>query len=194
MTFECDKGNMSEVFLHVVEGNQQFLESLTLVQKNSEGQIWVIGGFVYKNIASVLYGDPKPTGDIDFLVEKLKDSLDIPAEYVCGKTSLGSLRLKKSNFQVDIVKLANVYTIKKINAPECVGSYLDSTPLTVQSIVYDMTRQQIIGDVGIAAIIDKTVKIHNLDNLSEYCEQKGISIESYVRKHAESLGFKAIYN
>ena len=48
-----------------------FDEFLDIVKYHSEGRIWVIGGFVYRNIIKELYGTPFEEGpiDIDFLVE-----------------------------------------------------------------------------------------------------------------------------
>jgi len=33
-----------------------FLEILELVKQNSKGKIWLMGGFLYRNLVSALYG------------------------------------------------------------------------------------------------------------------------------------------
>ena len=47
--------------------DQKFLEVFDLVEQNSKGKIWLIGGFIYKNLASSLYGGEIYNYDIDII-------------------------------------------------------------------------------------------------------------------------------
>ncbi len=52
-----------------------FKEILQLVKENSEGNIWLTGGYIYRNLASVLYGTEPYEYDIDFTVEHKNKTL-----------------------------------------------------------------------------------------------------------------------
>src|SRR5260221_3339382 len=57
--------------------NPSFAEVLHLVKKNSEGKIWLLGGFLYRNLNRELHRPYEQiyTADIDFVVEKRNDYL-----------------------------------------------------------------------------------------------------------------------
>ncbi|HLD05561.1 MAG TPA: hypothetical protein VJG90_07610 [Candidatus Nanoarchaeia archaeon] len=56
------------LFKRALQDNPTYEEALEIVRKNSTGKIWIIGGFVARNIAYQLYGHPEPNSDFDFIV------------------------------------------------------------------------------------------------------------------------------
>lgn len=63
----------TETFLKIANTYPEFKESLEIVKSNSEGDVWLIGGFVCRSIIQGLYGVPMSDDvDLDFIVEKSK--------------------------------------------------------------------------------------------------------------------------
>jgi len=52
-----------------------FKKIFELVKLNSRGKIWIIGGFIYRNIINHLKNLPIYNSDIDFIVEHRKSTL-----------------------------------------------------------------------------------------------------------------------
>jgi hypothetical protein len=165
-----------------------FLEVFDLVKQNSKGKIWLIGGYLYRNLAAVLYGGQKYNYDIDFIVEQRNDILkDVPGWRieVNNYGAKNYVRLGNRMSFTDIRKFIRVSGLKKYTIEEII----DTTPFNIQSIAYDFGEGRIIGEKGIGALIKKVVKINNIDQAKFYAERKGQNLKDMIIKKAEELGF-----
>lgn len=99
--------NLLKHYYNQTDKNTYFQNALNIVKKNiNRGNIWVIGGSVYRSIVASLYNtSQKENFDFDFIVEKPTSfkELFIPAGWKVTKTSLGEPRLIKGNLQIDMV-------------------------------------------------------------------------------------------
>lgn len=176
-------------------------KALSLAQKNtSSGRLWLIGGQVYRTIIEFLYGIPeKECVDVDIIVELLNtyDKLFVPQGWALTQTSAGSPRFKYRNIQIDLIPLDkavhpdDIPRVSNLSSDEKILSYLRRTPLNVQSIIYDLVSQKIIGDIGIAAIETQTVAVNCEEKCVNYCSRHNLSVEEFVTQKAIELGFSA---
>ncbi len=167
-----------------------FLEVLDLVRKNSQGKIWLMGGFLYKNLARELYGKPTEIyiKDLDFLVEYKNDLLQEIRGWQIYTNSYGS-----QNYMTDTVRTSFTEIRKAIRANKMnnftVDEFIHRTPLTIQSIVYDIDEEKIVGNIGVNALLNKTIQVNNFEQAELYVHLKNKTIEQWLDEKKAELGF-----
>lgn len=191
-----DFNHLQSQFTDFLSGHRQYQETLSLVQRNSEGKIWLIGGFLYRNLARQLYGVAPPAEvDFDFLVQKLHSPVDLPNPWEQRTNRNGNpkwVNRKVSSFSIDIIPLENVkYTVVNKLTPT-LDNYLMGVPLTIQSIAYDVEEQRIIGEVGIRALEEKSIRVHHPEFAAFAAQRKEKTLHDYIWDKAIQLGFKAM--
>jgi hypothetical protein len=168
-----------------------FLEVLDLVRQNSNGKIWIMGGFLYKNLANILYGGKTYNYDIDFIVEDKMTPLKEAAGWEIQTNSYGNqnyVREKNKMSFTDLKKAIRVNGFKN----KTIEEYVKGTPLNIQSIAYDLEENKIIGEKGIKALLSKTIKINNAKNADFYAKMKGKKLGDMIKEKAKELDFTYI--
>lgn len=169
-------------------------EYITLVRRNSKGRIWLIGGFVYKNIIEIIKGKKQNVHDLDFLAENPSDIIHIPERnWIMGFTHYGNPFFVQSGrsekVSIDLNYLPSFHSIVSRNLPPTIENFLSGTPLTIQSIAYDIDRRKIIGETGISAIIKELIEINNIEESRYETERRKITLEKYIKQKAAELDF-----
>lgn len=187
--------DFTQLFLEGIKGIGWFDEGLGIVKHNSEARIWLIGGAVYRSIAKQLYGTPIPgETDLDFIVEKPTEKLDVPAGWEIRKTRFNAPRLVNGVKQIDLVPLADISLMRNRSIKYTIEKFLTATSLTIQSIAYDVYGNKVIGEIGMDSLKRRVVEINDPDIAEYTASMVGKSAEETVRKKADSLGFKAVFN
>lgn len=179
-----------------IEGDADFIEAVDIVTQNTGGGgIWLIGGFVYRSIASSLYQLPKPRADLDLIVENPLEKLELPGSWTLSKNSYGNPKFikKSSGVEIDFIPITAIHSIIRRGLQPTIENFLSGTPLNVQSICYDVKNKKVIGETGIKAIMGKTVRINDIVKAAVYSEKKGKSINQIIKEKASALGFRAIF-
>lgn len=184
--------NLSEIYTVFMSSDKNFMTASSIVLENSLDRIWLIGGAVYRNLAHILHGTDIPEADFDFIIEKPKEKIILPKGWVQGRNHYGNAKFLGSGFSIDFVPLENISSILRRKLAPTIENYLTGTPLTVQSIAYDIKEFMLIGNVGIKAIMEKSAEINNKEQAQIYASKKGISIEEMIKIKSESLGFKLL--
>lgn len=184
--------DVTQLFLNGTEDNLRFREALEIVKSNSSGKIWLIGGFVYRTIASQLYGTPKPAVDFDFIVEKAVECFTLPESWSLEQNRFGNPKFVHGHNSIDYVPLDKVCSITSRALSPTIENYLSGVPLTVQSIAYDVYGDKVIGEIGIDALKRRVIEINNLHFAEYAASKKGISVEEMIKQKAESLRFMAV--
>jgi len=169
--------------------NPSFQEVLELVKMNSEGKIWVIGGYVYKNIASALYSTSPYEYDIDFIVEKRKDELAAVLGWDLKINRYGSKNYIRKENKMSFTELGKAVRVSGALNPT-IDDFLRETPLNIQSIAYDIEQHSLIGEIGIEALQSKIVKVNNLPQAKFYAHRKENTLEQILQEKAQELGFE----
>lgn len=186
--------DITELFLEATNDNMDFKEAIDIVKNNTTGGCWLIGGFVYRNIANSLYNTPKPKVDLDFIVEKPLEEIKILNSWIISKNSYGNPKLiKDTGLSIDFVPLSNVHSILRRGIMPTIENFLTGTPLNIQSICYDIINNKVIGEIGIKAIIEKTVSVNDIEQAKIYSEKKHKSINQIIGEKATDLNFEPIY-
>ncbi len=180
--------NSFEIFLK----NPSFQEALELVRMNSEGKIWIIGGYVYKNLASALYGTSAYEYDIDFIVEKRNDELlEVPG-WNFRTNRYGNKNYIREKNEMSFTELSKAVRVSGALNPT-IEDFLKETPLNIQSIAYDIEQHSLIGEIGIEALQSKIVKVNYLPQAEFYTHRKEKTLEQILQEKAQELGFQAIF-
>ena len=175
------KKELSKTFQNILAKNPEWPMVLDVVRQCTAGKIWLFGGYVYRNLAGRLYGIPVLRTDYDFATEVLRPTLNLLG-FVITKTSLGSPRLNKDDLQIEIIQLSNFVTIKRRGLEPTIENCLAGTPLTIQSIAYDIDDGVVLGDAAIQRLLTKVVFANNREELDVIAKLSGITVEEYTAK------------
>lgn len=182
----------TDVFLKGMD-REQFCEAETAVRTIASGNIWLMGGSVYRTIAMQLYGVTKPLVDFDFLVDSLQDCAEIPG-WKTTRNKYGNPKLVNDALSIDVVPLRNFHSIVRRQLAPTIENFLTGTPLTVQSIVYSFDENKIYGTIGKAAISSKVVAVNDMVQAEHYAARKGIPLHEVILQKAQSLGFSPSFD
>ncbi len=188
------KEEITRSFLDGVQDCREFHESLEIIRGNSSGKIWLVGGFLYRTIASGLYGLPKSDCDFDFIVEVpvAVQEMRLPAGWTVKKNHFGHPKLVEGRKRIDYIPLKEVYSIVHRRVEASIENFLSGVPLTVQSIAYDIYENRIIGEKGIDAILRKVVEVNNLYFAEYYADYKKKRLPDLIKEKAETLEFTPV--
>jgi hypothetical protein len=171
--------------------NPTFIETLNLVRKNSSGKFWIIGGFLYKNLARSLYGGDAYEEDIDFIVEQRKEKIkDIPGWQIYVN-NYGVENYQRTGNKMSFTDIRKAIRVSGLKNPT-IDEFIQETPLNIQSIAYDMEENMIIGHKGIQALESRIININNQGQADFYAQRKGKKIEEIISDKARELGFNVV--
>lgn len=182
----------TEAFLKGLD-TDLFYKVETAVRTIASGNIWLMGGSVYRTIATQLYGVNKPLVDFDFLVGSVHDCAEIP-DWKTIRNRYGNPKLVNGALSIDVVPLHSDHSILRRQLAPTIENFLTGTPLTVQSIVYSFDEKKIYGTIGKAAISSRVVAVNDMAQAKHYAAQKGIPLREVILQKAHSLGFSPSFD
>lgn len=184
----------TNIFRQSAEKDPAFRDACDVVAMNTAGRYWVCGGYVFRTLARALHGRGDTIPDIDIMTEEPFRPLSCPPGWVEHRNRYGNPKLIRADgLEVDIWRLRDVHGIRLLGLRATLRNYLKLTPLTIQSIVYDVGRRRIIGATGIRTLQTGTVSVHHPFTAGQWSQKYGIPLERMVRDKAESIGFTALY-
>lgn len=182
--------NYSEIFKKCIRNDKRFEEALKLAKQNTKGGLWLVGGYIFRNLAHEIYGTPKPTEcDFDFTADELTEINLLPGWQV-KQNAFGSPKFYKKSLTVDLWPLWDTYSIVSRKLEPTIENYLTGTSFTIQSIAYDLSKNEVIGEIGIKALEDKTIDILNLETIKIYAEKRGVKPDKHVKE--KLAGWKSL--
>lgn len=185
--------NYHQIYADFVLQDENFQEAFNIVRRNSTGDVWLIGGSVYRNIAHLLYETDKAPVDFDFIVESPNSIIVLPQDWRLSKNKYGNPKFIGEKFSVDFVPLKTVHSINRRGLEFTFANFLTGTPLTIQSIGYNPVKNTLEGNIGLEAIRTKSVAVNNFEQAEIYARKKGKPIKEVIREKAESLGFSPVF-
>lgn len=166
-----------------------FIEVLDLVRQNSKGKIWIIGGFVYKNLTTSLHGGNVYNYDIDFVVEQRKSVLKEVSGWEIQVNNYGSQNYVRNGNKMSFTDLKKAIRVSGLKNPT-IEEFIEETPFNIQSIAYDLDEHKIIGQKGIESILKKVIKINNKAQADFYAKRKNRDLNDIIEEKAKELNFK----
>ena len=171
--------------------HQVFIEVLDLVRQNSKGKIWIMGGFLYRNLAAALYGGGIYDYDIDFLVAERNEILKDVPHWKIELNNYGSQNYVRDGHKMSFTDIRKAIRMSGIRNPT-VEQFIQETPFTIQSIAYDLEEKQIVGKIGVEALLKRTVGVNDRNQAEFYAKKKGRPLEEILAEKARELGFRAL--
>ena len=165
-----------------------FLEVLELVKNNSKGKIWLVGGFLYKNLASAFFGGESYNYDIDFIVEERNVILKEVFGWSIQTNNYGSHNYVREGNKMSFTDIRKAIRVSGLQNPT-IEEFIKETPLNVQSVTYDLSAGKITGEKGIEALKEKIVEVNNKDQAEFYAKRKGKTLEDIIKEKAQELNF-----
>lgn len=181
--------DFTKVFLDEVSIDTAFNSAVEIVRKNSSGNLWIIGGFVYRTIVQRLYGVERGNVDLDFLISSPTPELQLPDGWKIEINHFGNPRFVRGKTMIDYIPLSTVYYPLSFGCEPTVENVFAFAPLNIQAIAYDFDRDRIIGERGIDAIERKMVEMNHPVCLAECAKRKGMSVQDFIEQKARSVGF-----
>ena len=185
------KESLLDIVKERILEDEGFKEALEITRINSSGKIWLIGGFLYKNLVDALYGTcSKPAKDFDLIVEKANKRIVLPVGWKKKMNNFGNPRFFNGELEIDFIPLESIYYIKRNKLEPRIENFLVGVPLNIHFLVYDIFKKEIFGDIGIKALEEKVVKVYN-KKMADCCARKyNKTADAMVKEKAEALGFK----
>ena len=180
-----------EIINNSILPDKDFQEALDIVRKNSSGKIWLIGGFLYKNLAHGLYGSKKSTKDFDLIIENANTELFLPENWTEKENHFSSPKFINGKKQIDFIPLSNLYYIKTKSLVSNINNFLEGGGLNIHCLAYDIFEKEILGDIGIKALEQKIISVYNLEMLEYGAKIYGRTPNEIIKTKAEDLGFDA---
>jgi hypothetical protein len=255
--------DLTSIFQSAIANDGKYQDAMQILERNTDGGRWVIGGYVYRTLAKELYGTPVPEMDLDFLAEYVSRPLRLPdgwqregdlfkryetiekpftrthvhntacpsedieisteqiqpkgyaqariiqtmkkqldhrhdtkilaTRYLCDAEFDEFIDREErlvNQLSIDIVKLSDVVALSSRTLAPTIQSYLDTVPLTVQSIAYDLREQRIIGEAGIDSLLNRRVGVRHMNTAKAY--KNNGDVNTLIQSKAAELGFDAV--
>ncbi len=171
---------------------EQSEEILEVIRQNTMGPVYLLGGAIYRQITSKFWNTSIPPRDFDFVAAYVRKDLVLPDGWIDSSNSYGSHKLHKGELTIDLWSKEQQYSIVSRNLPYTIKNILRHSPLTIQSIAFDMRDRKVISNAGIEAIKTRTVGVHCLEQAQHYCGLKHISVNEFILSKASALGFQPL--
>ena len=183
--------NLVKIFKPFLD-NPIFKETSSLVEQNSQGKIWIIGWFVYKNLASSLYGTVQYEYDIDFIVEHKNEILKKVDDWNIEVNSYLNPNYVREGNKMSFTDIHKTIRASGFGS-QTIEDFILYTPLNIQSIAYDILDDKLIGDIGINALKEKIVKVNNLAQAEFFAQRKNKTLKEIITEKARELDFQAVF-
>ncbi len=181
--------NCDDIFRREINRCAHFIEAVDVVRKNSSGDIWLIGGAVYRTLVHALYHTPKPAIDLDFIVEYETNGPNLENGWVQTKNRFGNPKLINGKVEIDYIPLDKIYSIIKRKMTPKIENYLSGVPLKIAAIAYDVKRGKLVDGGGLEAIKNRKVAVNNFFFANIAARKKGLTLREFILKKAASLNF-----
>ena len=185
---------LTELFQKIGEKDVQYKRARLIVLQNaSQGNFWLIGGFLYRTLVKALYGGTDYAKDFDFIVENPNPCLSLPSGWTLSENRFRNPKFISDESEIDFVPLKEVYAIKKRSLPHSLDSFLCGTPLNIHSLAYEVRTHEIFGDIGISSLEQKIIRVNDMGMAEDFAKLYNTTVEEIISRKADELGFRPEY-
>jgi len=189
-----ERGELCRKYAAFMSGQKEFSEARSIVFNNGFGDIWLIQESVYKNLAHILHAIPQSPIGFKFIVQIPTEyrEMQLPRGWELTTNGFGNPKFISKEFTIDYIPLNNINSIQRRGLNPSIESYLTGTSLTVDSIAFNVLTQQVVGEIGIRAIFDRSVGVNDDVEAEIEASKKGKTVEQYLQERARDLRFRAV--
>lgn len=186
--------NLAKLFLRAMKRDPFSKETLEIVANNSSGNVWFVGGYVFRTLARELYGSAEPAPDIDIIVARYHGPPRLPRGWKSVTNRYGNPKFKREGCKIDLIPIRNITRIKQKGLAPTIRNYLAGTPLTIQSLAFDVRNNRVVGAEGVRALKARTVGVHNRDEAQAWAETYNTTVRERITSKANAIGFTPLYD
>jgi len=185
--------NLSKIYSHFLKNSKEYREIMKIVKLNNKGKSWLIGGFVYRNLANLLYKTPvKKDSDIDVIMENQPKKFRSMKSWKINRNFFGNPKFVNGSNRLDLIPLASIYHFKTQNIKPTIKNYLKVTRYSVESIAFDIQNKKLIGPIGIKSLLERKIAINNLTSAKLSFHHRNVSVKKLLLEKAKSLNFEIV--
>lgn len=181
---------LEQLLKQALATDTRYPEVLSLLKLYTTGKAWLIGSIVYGSLITKLYDTELTVPDFDVIVEAHDVNIQPPWQRFTN--SFQNLKLRKGEIVVDLVPITNILSIRTRGLSPTIEHYLTGTPLTVQSIAFDIQAERLLGEVGLNAILTRTVAVNNWQQAEANARRLGLTVRQCIENRAQKLGFTPV--
>jgi hypothetical protein len=187
-----------------LSSHKDYEEAIKTIRKNSYGQVYLVGGKIYRTVSEIVHGIECGAKDADWdalcmgevkvtycppgwgsMPPKLPNSMALAKRVGNGyAVSFGAYNRRRRYVPPGKQHKIDLIGIKDVPGDGTLQSYFDIVPLDIQRMALDLEGRALHGTRAMDAIRRKMVKVNN----SEGC-LPGLQIKPYIARKAQSLGF-----
>lgn len=139
-----------------------FKEIISIVRQATDGDVYLVGGFIYRTLISNIYQRNVMGCDLDFITTgKIKEKELAAFEEHQKHDKYEGFRATHKGVKIDLCEMKNQYHIKKHNLLPTLKNYFDHVPLTIQAIAFDIKNKVIFEQKAFNAIKNQEIIINN---------------------------------
>lgn len=182
--------DLSKLYSDFLKENKEFKDVLRIVSLNNKGKTWLIGGFVFRNLANIIYSSTtKHESDIDVLISDFPKKFCTIKGWSIKKNRFGNPKFIKGHRTIDLVPIKNVSQIVRMQLKPSINNYLKYVPFNIQSIAYDLNNKKLLGKIGKDALLRKKIAVNNMEQAKIYLSKKGLSSKEWISQKIKELNF-----
>lgn len=175
--------NKAENVLKEILELEPFKEIVSIICQAVDGDVFLVGGFVYRAIIQKIYQKNVMGSDLDFITMGRIKEKELSAFGEHNKhDKYDGFRATHRGVKVDLCEMKNQYHIKKHNLPPTIKSYFDYVPFTIQAIAFDIKKKVILEQKAFDSIKSQEILINNLLIDANWLNEK-------ATKKANEIGF-----
>lgn len=162
----------------------EYAEIISMATEATDGNIYLVGGFLYRTLNRELNGMPMAGCDMDICVDGKIDhgraaGLFHGAEERKTRHQGGRVtKVKHKGVSADLFELREYVDTNCAGMPVTIRTYLSSVPFDVQAIAYEPSRSVLFDGGGVAALLKREMKVNNQGKVAAdpgYWMEKGLS-------------------
>ncbi|MBU0666963.1 MAG: hypothetical protein ABIC91_05780 [Nanoarchaeota archaeon] len=146
-------------------------------------------------MVKILYDYDAPLKDIDLMLEEKfpLTEFETPNNWVRDKSYFGALKLRGPEGNIDIWCLPRISYLKNSNLGCSINSFLQTVPLNVQALSYDLTDKVIFGSDALKSLQQKAVRIQDYSRALDDATRHNLTLNEFIGKKALQYNFKPIF-
>ncbi len=184
-----DEKCLTETFVEGAYADERFRQAAGVVWQNSRGRIWIIGGYLYKNLIRAMHGNAVPAKDYDFVVEFPRKNIHLPDGWRMKENRFGNFKFWNGKCEIDFIALEKILSITQRNLPPTIENYIGGVNFNVFALAYDLHDERIIDGGGLEALSSKVVRVHNPEMAGIAAGIYGTNVNDMMMLKAEEIGF-----
>jgi hypothetical protein len=141
----------------------QHADIVSRLAQATDGKLYLIGSFLYRNLSSALIGTTAKASDMDFCVDGRIDMQKLSKLFgqIEQNRRFNALMITHKDAKIDLFELGHYDFVPGDPYAHSIMGYVRGVPFTVQAIAYDIAGDRIIDGGALLAILRMEIRVNN---------------------------------